>query len=68
MPTMYATIAYISSTTRRDDVDFHRSKRYDSDSLWQYVQRVVQRARERGITLLEIVVYRDDKEIWRGLI
>ena len=68
LPTeMYVTYAYIDSTTAWWDVKFHLSQRYDSEHLWEYVKHVVQRACEKGITVLEFIVYADDgHEIWRG--
>lgn len=68
MPTMYVTYAYISNSTRHDDVDFHVSRRYDSNRLWEYVQRVVQRARERNVRLLEFTVFDGGREIWNGVL
>jgi hypothetical protein len=66
LPTkMYATIAYIDSSTRRDDVDFHVSRRYDSDSMWQYCRAVVEHARRSFIQLLDITVLSENGEqVW----
>ena len=66
MPTkMYATIAYIDRNTRWDDVDFHVSRRYDSDSMWEYVQRLCQRAQHNKVKLLDItVLYENGEQAW----
>lgn len=62
---MYATIAYIDRNTRWDDVDFHVSRRYDSDSMWVYIQRLCRRAEQRSVKVLDITVIGDDgKEVW----
>ena len=66
MPTMYVTYAYIDRNTAWWDVDFHISRRYTSEQLWQYVQRVVQRARRRKVRLLEFTVFDGEREVWRG--
>lgn len=68
LPTeMYVTYAYIDSTTAWWDVDFYVSPKFsDSNKLWEYVKRVVQRAREKSVQLLEFTVFRDGEEIWRG--
>lgn len=64
---MYCTYAYITASTRSDDVSFHVSKRYSSKQLWKYMQAVVQRAALHGVIILEFYVHQDDgKEIWRG--
>ena len=69
MPKMYATIAYIDSTTKWWDVGWHVSKKYDSDQLWQYIQRLYVRAHQNNVELLEITVLTEDgEEKWRGLL
>lgn len=66
MPTkMYATVAYITSNTRRDDVDFYVSCRYDSDSMWLWVQRLCRQARRKSVRLLDItVLYENGEQAW----
>lgn len=65
MPTMYATVAYIDRNTRWDDVDFYVSRRYDSDSMWQYVRRVCSHAERSSVRILDITVRKDDGEqVW----
>ena len=66
LPTlMYATVAYIDRNTAWDDVDFHVSRRYDSNGMWQYVQRLCERAKEKSVRLLDITVMKDDgEEVW----
>lgn len=66
LPTkMYATIAYIDRNTRWDDVDFHVSRRYDSDSMWSYVKQVCQHAQRSKVRLLDITVKTSDGEqVW----
>ena len=61
---MYATIAYIDRNTRWDDVDFHVSRRYDSDSMWNYVKRVCEKAERNSVHLLDITVFDDGEEVW----
>ena len=63
---MYATIAYIDRNTRWDDVDFHVSRRYDSNSMWDYIQRLCRRAEQRSVKVLDITVIDSDdgKEVW----
>lgn len=64
MPRMYATVAYIDRNTSWDDVSFHVSQRYTSDSMWQYVKRVCARAEDRSVRLLDITVFDGGEEVW----
>ncbi len=66
MPTkMYATIAYITSSTRQDDIDFYVSAMYDSDSMWHYVQKLCRRAQRKSVQLLDItVLYENGEQAW----
>ena len=61
---MYATIAYIDRNTSWDDVDFHVSRKYTSDSMWQYVKQVCRHAERNSVRLLDITVYDDGEEVW----
>lgn len=66
---MYATVAYIDSTTAHWDVGWHVSKRYTSEQLWEYVKRLYVRATQNNVELLEITVLTEDgEEKWRGLL
>lgn len=69
MPTkrkMYATIAYIDSHTRRDDVSFKVSPKYDNDDqMWQYVNDVVTHANDNAIQLVDItVLVEGGEQLW----
>lgn len=64
MPRMYATVAYIDRNTSWDDVNFHVSQKYDSNSMWDYVKRVCTRAEDRSIRLLDITVFDGGEEVW----
>lgn len=65
---MHATIAYIDRNTAWWDVDFHVSRRYEPEAFKQYIYHLNDVAKQKGVRILEITVFRDDKEIWRGLV
>lgn len=65
---MHATIAYIDRNTKWWDVDFHVSRRYEPEAFKQYIYHLNDVAKQKKVRILEITVFRDDKEIWRGLV
>lgn len=65
---MHATIAYIDRNTAWWDVDFHVSRHYEPQAFKQYIYRLKDVAAQKGVRILEITVFRNDKEIWRGLV
>ena len=68
MPTWRVTYAYITRSTRPDDVDFYVSRRYSNSNLKQYILRVRELAALRGVELLEFTVFDGEREVWRGLV
>jgi len=68
LPTWRVTYAYITRSTRFDDVDFYVSRRYSNSNLKQYILRVKQLAALRGVELLEFTVFDGEREVWRGLV
>lgn len=72
MPTerdMRVAYAYITRYTPRSDIEFKLSKqRFTSQELYEHLLYVTEDAKRNGIQLLEFIVYRDELEVWRGLV
>lgn len=67
MPKMYATVAYITRNTAWDDIEWHVSRKYDSNSMWNYIKEVERHATRSGTRLLEIQVLTEDGEVvWQS--
>lgn len=57
--------AYVTPSTRHDDVEFYKSKRYTKTQLGCYLRRMRMRAEMAGITLLEVTVYNGSDEVYK---
>lgn len=66
---MRVAYAYITRYTPRSDIEFKLSKqRFTSQELYEHLLCATDDAKKNGIKLLEFIVYRDEMEIWRGLL
>lgn len=66
---MRVAYVYVTPYTPKLDVEFKLSKeRFTSQEMYQHLLYVTENAKTNCIQMLEFIVYRDEQEIWRGLV
>lgn len=64
--TISVAYAYITSSTPRDDIEFYKSRLYTPRQAEEYIDRMVERARNGAVTIVEVIILDGGHEIWRG--
>lgn len=66
---MRVAYAYITRTTASWDIEFRMSQQsFTSQELHEHLLHITKDAKSKGIRILEFIVYRNEQEIWRGLL